>query len=154
VVVVVVSRPLRRRVTATLIARPRSHAGDAGSFAGADAAETAQLTPPLPRTSAPGVVQNPSAHAPLRHCAFSVQLPFEGTPQAPSEKHTLLVHWLACAHVLEFTSPHDFASALHLPEAHVACAFASVQPPSWRPSFGIGVPDGSFGRHVFALRAQ
>jgi hypothetical protein len=66
----------------------------------------------------------------------------------------LLVHSVAWAQVVSFTSPHVFVSALHLPEAQVACAFALVQPPSWKPSFGIGVPDFSFGRHVFSFRAQ
>jgi hypothetical protein len=146
-------RAARRRLTASVTASPISHAGDASSLA-LLVATAAQRRPPLPRISAAGFAQNPLMHAPLRHSAFPLHASSLGTPQAPSEKHTLLVHCVACAQVDSFTSPQVFVAALHLPEAHVACAFASVQPPSCSPSFGIGVPDLSFGRHVFSFRAQ
>ena len=76
-------------------------------------------------------------------------------PHFPFEPHTFVTHWFAFPQlVVTFGPAHVFVTALHLPDWHVASAFASLQTPVWSPSFGIATPFALSSTHVSAFRSQ
>jgi hypothetical protein len=99
-------------------------------------------------------VQVPSTHAPLRHCTFEVHCCPPGVPQLPSEPHTPLAQSAFVVHATARSAAHVFVSVLQRPVSQVARAFASLQVPSWSPSFGIAAPAIPFAVQMPVERLQ
>ena len=76
-----------------------------------------------------------------------------GRPHMPSPPHTLVTHSPLPAQDAPLSTAHVLLTGLQVPLEHTA-ALAMLQRPSWRPSFGIGVPEPRLVTHKNVLPSQ
>ena len=73
---------------------------------------------------------------------------------APDAEQVFEVHCAPLVHAVPLAAEQVLREGLHAPVTQTAAAFAAVQVPSWRPSFGIAAPAASFVMQVNVLRSQ